>query len=748
MEKNDRKIIYKLRNISGEECRRSIEKRVKALDGVDKATCNLEFGFIEAYIDEWTSEYDIMRSIIDIVDDCGAEVDLNFNPDSDDVLEKDSENEDEDSGEQDEEFPDMPSESPETESENDDKETDEDEKDKDPKKIAEEINRDRTEAEEEKKPLIKKFLSPLIEISVALIAFLVSLIFFKNNQKVGGIICVLAFSVAGYEIIWDCFASMFQKKFISVELLYTLASVGVLLCGYYYEATALMLVLRSISVLDEFIKTLARQKAIDTYYFKDEMVDLCGEETESVPVFTVEEGRIVAFSEGNTVSLDGTVVEGGGEVDGSVYGLGIFKVKKDDHIKSGFKLVSGDIKVKVTKKFENSFAYKEYKKAVCEDAQTCPILKKSLFLSTYILLGIGLIIAFIIPLFYIGGKGYSEALFGYSDFRGWLYLGCLILALSGTKNIYSAIDNARALLFMTFSEKKIILPSEEIIDKIDDSKRIVFDCKTILGETAKIKKIAATEEYNGKLADIANEAFSVFENCFSQALSAYCGKTENKAKLSEQSDYGFTARCGKDEIVVGTNGYLKGKGINTTETNESGLKQYLAVNGCFAGVIVFSEYFAYQARGAVKELKVLNDKQLFILGGNAFSGALSEALKIDGVILESDLRGEDVLICGDDREYDCTVIKFNGGLMDRENTVKFYGDEFKDVPQLVKRCRRYKHICYQNMRLSFSFKVIAFVAGVLCSLFGAGGIWIAIVIELFAFLLISLNAFRSKITAY
>ena len=97
--------------------------------------------------------------------------------------------------------------------------------------------------EKGKKEFKKDVIARAIELLIAIAVFGVSFIFEISNQtfSVRTILTIIAFSVAGYEAVYQAFFEIAKKRFFDGSLISLLAAVVLIIVGYSDWATAFII---------------------------------------------------------------------------------------------------------------------------------------------------------------------------------------------------------------------------------------------------------------------------------------------------------------------------------------------------------------------------------------------------------------------------------------------------------------------------------------------------------------------------
>ncbi|MBO5926554.1 MAG: HAD-IC family P-type ATPase, partial [Clostridia bacterium] len=247
----------------------------------------------------------------------------------------------------------------------------------------------------------------LIELFVALGVFIIGVIlnFIPKTEKFSQYLIVIAYSVAGYETLFEGLIGLFKGKVFSSNFLMTIASLAALILGETFEAFGIMF-LFSVGELFERSATDSAQKVID------ELIKLCPDTVtmlmdgveKKVNVKQVEVGATVVLKAGDKVALDGKIISGSASFDSKAV-TGESKLKdlcEDDLVFGGYVNLNGYVLVEVLKDYKNSTINKimeivesSYEKKSKKES----FIEKFAKWYTPCVLVLALLIAFIPPIF-------------------------------------------------------------------------------------------------------------------------------------------------------------------------------------------------------------------------------------------------------------------------------------------------------------------------------------------------------------
>ncbi len=198
-----------------------IENSIKEIKGVLDVKFDVENGVLSYVLDSWSSDYDVLVAIINLLSD---EYQLDSEPYFEEV---------------------------------DVEETGEEYVYKNVEDVAEDTDEGNSYEEVDEKQVRKKELKyKFIEIGVSLIILITGLILsaFKKTQEVAEYFYVVAFSVASYEFIFGTLSSIFKKQFNFSNIALFLGAISSLILGTSLGGAVVMIVYTTVTTLYELFK--------------------------------------------------------------------------------------------------------------------------------------------------------------------------------------------------------------------------------------------------------------------------------------------------------------------------------------------------------------------------------------------------------------------------------------------------------------------------------------------------------------
>ncbi len=726
--------ILKLINV-GDANFEEITNEVKSIKGVldcvienENSNVLLKYG-----IDEWSSDYDILVKIMDVLTD-------KFSIDSemydgetseDEYIIIESDNEDE------------------SVYENEHNHTD---------------GRSCCEHEHEETNIKSK----IIELSLSVVILIAGIILssFSKTEMVSRYFFVVAYAIAGYEILFEGIIKIFKGKVFSEDLLMSVASISAILLGEFIEAAGIM-ILFSLGELFEHTASDNARKVIDklkdispnTANVINEKGDIIKTKVEEIKI-----GDIVLVKSGERIVVDGVVVEGSCSLDTkTITGESNFKdAVVGDRVFGGYLSVDGSVKIRVEKSFKDStlqVIVDIVEKSAEKKSKKEKFIEKFSKIYTPIIVALALIIAFIPPIFSASyGAGLSV----------WGVRAVMLLCISCPCSVVISIPLTYFCGVGMLAKWGVVVKNTQTLEKLSSCKTVVFDkTGTLTKGDLKVSKILSIKEYSGRLLNFVCIAEQYSNHPIAKAcLKAYNGVALSGENFKETAGKGVEVDYQNYHVICGNLAFLNELGIKAKKVEEVGVKLYVAINNEYAGCIVFNDNVKDEARGAVLELYDAGIENTVMLTGDnkdyaikvrkelGIKQSVSELLPQDKVVEIERIISENDKTCVafvGDGVNDAPVITrsdvgFAMGAIGSDTAIEsadiiITDDDLSKIPLSIKLAKRTNAIAKQNIVASLSVKFIV----MLLATFGiVSSLWLAIASDVGIMVLAVLNAIRNR----
>jgi len=465
-----------------------------------------------------------------------------------------------------------------------------------------------------------------------------------------------------------------ERRF-SVEFLMATAALGATFLGFLFEGATVLFLYSLAEHFEGYIEDKAR-KTVEklSSYMPQEARVVGGEGLEkTVNVNQVKVGQTVLVRPGETIPLDGLVLDGSSLVDQSlVTGESIPVCKKeDDTVYGGTLNIDGVLKVKVTNEHEETLV-SQIVRLVTQSRKRKASMERLVdrFARIYvpIIVVLAFFTAFIMPRL-AGGP-----------FETWAYRSLIFLVISCPSAFIVSVPATFFTAITTAARKGIIIKGSVYVEKMDKVKSIVFD-KTgtlTLGKPAvrEVNCLGCENDQRALLYAAALEQYSnhpIAESIVKKAselgLEFKKLTVTNLKEIPGKGISGFVNGC---RVAVGSQELMKNIGLKEELLgieNEAHTRVYVTMDGCTPPVFCLVDEVRSDASKAVQTLREAGTYTVMLTGDKAeVAKETAEKLNINEV--HAELFPEDKL-------------KIVDRLRAERGLVAMVGDGINDAPALA-----------------------------------------------------------------
>ncbi len=615
----------------------------------------------------------------------------------------------------------------------------------------------------------KRLKSRIIELSIALAIMIVGIVLssIKSTVKFADYVYIVAFSLSGYEVIVNGIIGIFKGKPFTEDTLMMIASVSAMFLGETVEAVGIMLLY---GVGETFEKTVTNDatKIINSLKsYKDETVRILGEGNieKTISPSQVKVGDIMILRAGEKITVDGVIIEGSSSFDTKIItGENAYRdLAQGDEVLSGFTVIDGTVKIKATKKYNES--------AICKIADIIEtsakkkskpekFLEKFAKWYTPCVVIVALLLAFIPPFFEIR---YLNGL------KIWGVRAVMLLCVSCPCSLVISIPLCYFMGVANSAKHGVIVKNSAIIEKLASCKTVVFDKTGTLTEgELTVTKILSVKKYQGRVLELCAVAEKYSNHPIARALrKKYDNEVGDVTDYLEFAGKGVTCKYQGLKLVCGNQKFLIENGVLVNSTEHLGTKLYLAVDSEYAGTIILNDTLRKTARGAILELYDSGVTDTIMLTGDnkdyavavrkqlQMNKSVSELLPQDKVTeLEEIMKNNQkstVAFVGDGVNDAPVITRADVGIamggvgsdaVISSSDVILTTDDLSKIPYLIKLAKRTSKIAKQNLIVSLGIKFAVMVISILGI---SSSLWLAIGADVGLLVLTILNAIRNKI---
>ena len=617
----------------------------------------------------------------------------------------------------------------------------------------------------------KKMLTRIIIAAVLLIV-----LHFVPITGIPRFICYLAvYLVIGYDIVKKAFKGIKNGQVFDENFLMAIATIGAFALavyeksGDYNESIAVMLFYQIGELFQSYAVGKSRRNITELMDIRPDYANIENDgKLEKVDPDEVEVGSIIVVQPGEKVPIDGVIVEGNSSLNTSALtGESLPRsAKAGDEIISGCINMTGVLKIKTTKEFDESTVSKILElieESSSRKSRSENFISKFAHYYTPAVCYGALALAILPPLVNLVLL-HNPAMWGQWIYRAltFLVISCpCALVISIPLGFFAGIGGA--------SNAGVLVKGSNYLETLAQTKYVVFDkTGTLTKGVFEVVGVHHNTMEQEKILEYAALAESFSSHPISLSLKAAYGKEINQNRVTdveEISGNGVTAKVDSIPVAVGNVKLMKRIGVEAVECHQIGTVIHVAIDGAYAGHILISDVPKPTSKDAIINLKKNGIKETIMLTGDIdkvaqqVAGELgvdrvySELLPADKVskveeLLAKKTEKEKLAFVGDGINDAPVLSRADIGIamgalgsdaaIEAADVVLMDDDPMKIVKaiRIAKKCMR---IVYENIYFAIGIKVICLLLGAV----GIANMWVAIFADVGVMIIAVLNAIRT-----
>lgn len=634
------------------------------------------------------------------------------------------------------------------------------------------IIRDDQENDEQvrsKESFIKRNIALIISLGFILVA-VISQLSLGEDHLLTKALYILAIIIGGFDLFKEGFSDLIKLDF-SMESLMTIAIIGAAFIGEWAEGSIVVILFAISEALERFSMDKARQsiRSLMDIAPKEALIRRNNVE-QLVSVDKIDIDDIMIIKPGQKIAMDGLVINGHSSVNQAAITGESVPVEKqlDDEVFAGTLNEEGVLEVKVTKKVTDTTIAKIIhlvEEAQGERAPAQAFVDKFAKYYTPFIIIMALLIVVVPPLFFGG------------DWNKWLYQGLSILVvgcpcslvISTPVSIVSAIGNA--------AKNGVLVKGGVYLEEIGHLRAIAFDKTGTLtkGKPVVTDFIATSSETDINYLSIISSLESLSQHPLASAILNEADKTNVDYKSIQIEDFqsitgkGLTGIHQNIRYYIGSPKLFSASVIEETavkvqyrQFQEQGkTAMYFGTDEQILGVIAVADEVRDSSAAVISELHKLSIEHTIMLTGDNTKTAESIGKQLGVTEIKGDLMPQEkldsikalrttynkVAMVGDGiNDAPALAASTVGIAMGGAGTdtaletadVALMGDDLQKLPFIVRLIRQTLKVIKQNITFSLGIKLLA----LLLVIPGWLTLWIAIVADMGATLLVTLNGLR------
>lgn len=617
----------------------------------------------------------------------------------------------------------------------------------------------------------KKMLTRIIIAAVLLIV-----LHFVPITGIPRFICYLAvYLVIGYDIVKKAFKGIKNGQVFDENFLMAIATIGAFALaiyeksGDYNESIAVMLFYQIGELFQSYAVGKSRRNITELMDIRPDYANIENDgKLEKVDPDEVEVGSVIVVQPGEKVPIDGVIVEGNSSLNTSALtGESLPRsAKAGDEIISGCINMTGVLKIKTTKEFDESTVSKILElieESSSRKSRSENFISKFAHYYTPAVCYGALALAILPPLVNLVLL-HNPAMWGQWIYRAltFLVISCpCALVISIPLSFFAGIGGA--------SNAGVLVKGSNYLETLARTKYVVFDkTGTLTKGVFEVVGVHHNTMEQEKILEYAALAESFSSHPISLSLKTAYGKEIDQKRVTdveEISGNGVTAKVDGISVAVGNTKLMKRIGVEAVECHQVGTVIHVAIDGAYAGHILISDVPKPTSKDAIINLKKNGIKETVMLTGDIdkvaqqVAGELgvdrvySELLPADKVskveeLLAKKTEKEKLAFVGDGINDAPVLSRADIGIamgalgsdaaIEAADVVLMDDDPMKIVKaiRIAKKCMR---IVYENIYFAIGIKVICLLLGAV----GIANMWVAIFADVGVMIIAVLNAIRT-----
>ncbi|MBE6120493.1 MAG: cadmium-translocating P-type ATPase [Erysipelotrichaceae bacterium] len=619
----------------------------------------------------------------------------------------------------------------------------------------------------------KKQKKMLIRILLAA-AFMIGLHFIEIEGWYRFIAYMIPYLIVGYDILIKAGKGILNHQVFDECFLMAVATLGAIALaiydnGDYTEAIAVMLFYQIGELFQSYAVGKSRRNISDLMDIRPDYANIENNGTlEKVDPDEVEIGSVIVVQPGEKVPIDGIVLEGNSSLNTSALtGESLPRdIKAGDAIISGCINMSGVLKIKTTKEFDESTASKILdlvENASSRKSRSEAFISRFARIYTPAVCYSALALAILPPIVRMFGMNLDP------QWHVWVYRALTFLVISCPCALVISIPLSFFAGIGGASKAGVLVKGSNYLETLSKTKIVVFDkTGTLTQGVFEVSGIHHNQIENDKLIEIAALAESASSHPISKSLQrAYHHEIDRSRvkDIQEISGHGIVAKVDGQDILIGNTRLMEKYHIPYKECHHTGTILHMAINGQYAGHVVISDMLKPTSLKAMQALKSCGIEKLVMLTGDIkkVADSIGQKLGLDAVysnLLPGDKveKVEELLLSKPEHAKlafvgdginDAPVLSradigIAMGAMGSDAAIEaadivLMDDDPMQIPKAIKISKKCLRIVYENIVFAIGVKLICLLLGAL----GLTNMWIAIFADVGVMVIAVLNAIRA-----
>ena len=429
------------------------------------------------------------------------------------------------------------------------------------------------------------------------------------------VLYLVPYLLIGWDVLWKAVRNIAHGQVFDENFLMAIATVGAFATGEYAEAVFVMLFYQVGELFQSYAVGKSRQSIASLMDIRPDYANVEQDgELVQVDPDEVEVGDTIVIKAGERVPLDGVILEGRSTLDtAALTGESLPReVEAGDDVISGCVNLSGLLKVRVTKAFEESTVAKILdlvENATSKKAKAENFITRFARYYTPSVVVAAVLLAVLPPLLGGGdwGKWFHQALV-------FLVISCpCALVISVPLSFFGGIGGA--------SRAGILVKGGNYLEVLADTQIVVFDkTGTLTKGVFNVTAIHPDQCDEDRLLEVAALAESYSDHPISRSLKEAYGKDIDNSRVTDVEEiagHGVRAKVDGVEVCVGNDKLMESIGVAWHPCHRVGTTVHVESQGIYLGHIVISDEVKEDAAQAIADLKAIGVRKTVMLTGDA-----------------------------------------------------------------------------------------------------------------------------------
>ena len=615
----------------------------------------------------------------------------------------------------------------------------------------------------QKKVLLRIVLTILLLIAITAASMMVHLTPLWETAAY-----LLIYLLIGHDILRKALRGIWNRQVFDENFLMAVATIGAMCLQEFREGVAVMLFYQIGELFQSVAVGKSRRNIAALMDIRPDHANVMQDGTlVRIDPDEIDIGTVIYVQPGEKVPLDGIVIDGSSTLNTSALtGESAPRdVRVQDEVISGCINLSGLLKIRTTKRFEESTVSRILdlvENSSMKKSRSENFITKFARYYTPIVCYSALALALLPPIVLFlceqpvdWGDWITRAL-------TFLVISCpCALVISIPLSFFGGIGCA--------STKGILVKGSNYLEALADARYFVFDkTGTLTKGVFEVTSIDVKQGTEEKLLYYAAHAESASSHPISQSLQAAYGGVIERAKVSEVKEIagqGVSANVDGHVISAGNLRLMRSLGISADPIHKEGTIVYVAFDHEYLGSITISDVIKPNAREAIRSLKAEGVRRCVMLTGDSQSAASAIAGQLDIDEVHSELlpgdkvhevesllqqkNGKDKLVFVGDGINDAPVLSradigIAMGALGSDAAIEaadivLMDDDPSKISLAMRISRHTLRIVRQNIVFALAVKIICLLLGA----FGLANMWLAIFADVGVMVIAVINATRA-----